>query len=404
MDEKLLNQIAESVKVIARTVKVSEDKVKEAFNEAMLFVNEQFGTADDTTKMNKALLIAVNTFKASSGGSSNNFKGIVLGVTDLQDDNKYKRDSQLKVYLDIKKQAEENGDMSVLESIYNKVVKAEDNVMLTDDKGLPILLHPYLKNDNTVSAMAGKAIPTTEESLVRTVYGMAYAEGTNPEEDLKTFSMKIRGKALNNIAVFGKPVSFQAGSRIYKEEYQLNSGVTDFIEIEDEYLQNGLDNVGIDGMVEKIMGNKIVTYDKLGEWIEQYKVQMSNDIIPRDLKFSFVVIPNVNCMSQNFNVNDKGKINMIFCNDKFDINNTFDIITGTKPEIGEKVEFAQNSSCSIIGQLSIFGEQESPVAYLNLFGAIGKKGLTVPRIDAKPLGVEAVPESDELDAEISNDI
>lgn len=371
MESKILKQIAEHVKV-------SEDKVVETFNESIKFVNEQFANADDKTKQNKALLMTVNKFKTNLGGNTNNYKGIVLGVSGIQDSNNYQRRNQLELYNSTLKKAEESGDSSIVDELISKVVNL-------DNEGNPIPLFPFLKNNGEKSAMAGKVIPNEEESQIRNVVGMAYVEGQNAEEDLRPFSLTIRGKALNNIPSFGKIVSFKAGGKIYNESYQLNSSVTDFVETEDVYLQEGLDNVGLDSMIEKIFINKIVTYETIEKWVEEFKENPNESPIPKELKYSYVVINNCNCITQNFEPNEKGKVSMTFCSDEFSMNDQVTLITGTTPEIAEKIEFTSNSTCSVIGQLSIFGTDE-PMVYVTLFGAIGKKGMFIPRVfDAKPL-------------------
>lgn len=369
----------EKIKQIATFYKVSEDKVIDNYNESKEFVDKQFSSLSDEQKEIKTLSITASKFKTNMGNNTNDYKGIVLGVSGIIDSNKYQRDNQLKLYNQTKAKAEQAGDMSMLDDLYGKVVNV-------DNDGNVTALFPYLKNDGNVSAMAGKEIPNEIDSQIRKVYGVAYTEGKNPEEDIKVFNLSLKGKALNNIPPMGKIVSFKGGGKEYKDEFQLNSSVTDFVEVEDEYLQKGINEVGIDGIFNQFFENHIVTYDDIQEWVNNFKDNKEENAVPKEFR-GYVVIDSNNCMSQNFEPNDKGKCNMMFCDDNFNMDNNVTIISGVFPEIAEKIEFASNSTCTILGQLSIFGDDE-PMVYMTLFGAVPKEGMYVPRIKADPIADE----------------
>lgn len=388
----------EKIKKIATYYKVAEDKVVEMFNESKKFIDEQFKNLSAEDKENRIYSMTANKFKNNIGSNTKEYKGIVFAVGDIIDSNRYNRYSQSKLYNETKLKVEETGDIVELENLYNVVVKAkeivdsEGNTKLEvelDEKGEPIYLYPYYKADGSVSKLAGKPLPNVKDSEVREVFGIGYSEDSNPDEDTKLFKLQLKGKAINNIPKFGKIVSFTSGGREYNGTYQLNSSITDFVEIEDEYLQQGLDKVGIEGVINNFAENNNITYNTIQEWVNKYKEEPSNTIIPKELKYSYVIINDSMCMTQNFEPNDKGKCTMTFCDDNFNLDNNITIISSTMPEIADKIDFASNSTCTIIGQMSIFGKEgEEPTVYLNLMGAIGKKDLFVPRVEVQPIGEE----------------
>jgi hypothetical protein len=397
MDEKLKKQFADYFKT-------SEEEVEKAYKEIYEFVNTQFKNATEEVKNNKILNSLRAKFMPTFGANTKTYKGIAISVSEQQDAHRFQRFSQLKVYNDTKKQAEEQGDITILEDLYGKVVsvqmkKTENGLEVAKDaNGEPILnydkngnvipLFPYYKKDGNKSAMAGKELPAIEDSMIRVVEGICYQEGKKPEEDLKTFVLKLSGKAIDNIPPFGKIISFKCGGKEWNDTYQLNSGVTDFVETEDDYLQQGINSVGIEGIVEKYYEDNILTYDIIEKAKQDFVENPNENPIPQELRY-FCIIPDNNCMSQNFVPNDKDKCSMTFCSNKFSLNNTVTIVSGVEPEIANNVEFGPNSTCTIVGRLSIFGKEgDEPMVYFTMSGAIGKKGEIVERIEAEPLQPE----------------
>ncbi|NCD06451.1 MAG: hypothetical protein EOL97_10050 [Spirochaetia bacterium] len=353
---------------------MAEEKVIESYKNSLDFVEKQFPRLAGDDKENKILSMTSTSFKTNIGGNSSTYKGIVFGVTEITDSNQYQRDSQLKLYQMTKEKAEAMGDMTMLDELYGKVVNKDNN-------GNIVALFPYLKNNGEVSAMAGKEIPNAEDSRIRKVYGVCYEDGKNPEENIKVFNLTIKGKALNNIPVFGKIVTFQAGGKEYQGEYQLNSSVTDFVEVEDKYLQEGINAVGADGVLLQFFDRHKIEYSDIVNWKEAYNTDRDNFSIPKEY-YSYVVISGNNCMTQNFQPNAKGKCSMTFCNEQFG-EDDITLIAGMLPEIADKIEFASNSTCTLLGKLSIFGDEGMP--YLTLYGAIPKRDAFISRVNALPI-------------------
>lgn len=393
----LLKMNNELLKQLASLFKVSEEKVTEAYNESVEFVNKQFPNASEAVKANKIMTMASTKFRTTMSANTSNYTGIVIGVGPIQDSNNYQRNAQLKLYNDTLKTAEESGDMSSVESLHGVVVNIGED-------GNPIALYPFYKADGTESKMAGKEIPTPENSFIRELYGIAYAEGKDAEKDMQIFKMQLKGKALNNIPPIGKIVSFKAGGKEYKGELQLNSSVTDFVEVSDKYLEEGIAAIGVDGVVDQYFKEKIVDYKTIQEWVDTFKADPSKSPVPKELRYNYVVIPNNNCMTQNFEPNDKGKCTLTFCADEFSMDTLITIIAGATPEIANKIEFTANSTCTIVGQISIFGKpDEEPMIYFTLMGAIPKKDMWIPRIKAEPLVEEKSTTAPETKEEVKDE-
>lgn len=382
--------VHENVKQIASFFKVAEEKVIESYNEQKGFIEKQFKNATSEEIEEKVWSIVANNFRPNAmGNNSKTYKGIVIGVGDIKDEHDYNRRMQLKLYEDMKKTVEQTGDESKLKAMEGVVVNIKPN-------GEVVPLFPYLKGDGTKSGMAGKEIPALKDSNMREVYGFCYPDGEKADDTMMPFMLKRKLKSDVNgniidmpMPSFGKIVEFKAGGKEWNGKYTLNSSVTDFVETTDKYLQEGLDAVGIEGMILSLLENNVITFDNINDWKKLFVEDPKQETIPKDLKWSYVVLNNVMCVSQNFDVNDKGKCTMTFVNGKFSLDNNTTIISSTEPSIAEKIEFAVNSNCTIIGRLSIFGKEgEEPMTYLNLMGAIPKKDMWIPRIEAETIEEE----------------
>jgi len=382
MDEKVLQQIA-------NIYKVSIEKVNAALEESKKFVETQFPKISESAKQNKVLTMTANKFKPTLGGNTANYIGIVYGFDGKTDANYYQRKSQLDLYYKIKKTVEETGDEGALNEIIGVAVNIGEN-------GEPIALYPHLKNDGSASQMAGKAIPSSENSMIRNVYGICYPEDSeNPEKNCAVFRLSLKGKAIDTIPPIGKVVSFKCGGKNYNGDFYLNSSATDFVETTDKYLTEGVEAVGLTEVGKKFFLTKHITFDMITDWVHSFTENPNENPIPKEFK-QLIYIDDVTCTGQNFQANEKGNITMQFTNNNFSIDGVNDIISSGVEEIGNKIEFASNSTCSIVGQLNIFGNDgQEPTVYVKLFGAVPKKDEFIPRIaDVKPIGDEEEQKSE----------
>lgn len=404
MEEKLKNQLIEHFKT-------TEEEFNEAYKDAEEFVIAQYPNLEGDDKQNKILNSLRGRFSRKTNTST--YKGIVIGICENVDQQSYTRWVQQKAYDTLLKQAESEGNLALLDDItitrdeLNEFVKdgatlydnVSGKVAVKESDGSMSLLWPAKKNDGTPSKMAGQTLPSKIDSMRTPIIGMCYKVGDNAEEELKPFTLMLSGKALNASPTIGKVVQFKAGGNEYNGEYNLNSSMNSFDLVSDEYLDGGLENVGLPAMIENVMESKVVSFADVENWVKEYK-ETNENTVPKEYRYSYIVVKDCNTVSQNFDVDAKGKVGMNFVNNKFSLDNEVTMITKTYPVIGNMIEFAPTSNCVIVGNLSILGDVERPLAYMNLFGAFGVKDDMVDRVfDVEPI-TEEVSETTEVKEEV----
>jgi hypothetical protein len=324
---------------------VKENILTQNFNDALKEMKNVFPNQSEETIFEKAKMKIKSDYKRKFLTSAIPFIGVVLGNTSVSDNMEGTRNKQLEIYIKAKEESEKSGDATILQKVFdNNIVKLDEST------GKIIPLWPKNKKDGTLSKVAGKPMPTSEDSQSQLVFGIATIDGT---DDIKPFKLTLKGKACNPDFKTGKIVSFKALNKSEKGStfFTLDTNQTDFIETTHEKIQAGIDKVGIVGVINSFFKDYLVSWDDIKSWINQKKENPESNPLPK--KFSgfdgIMMIPAM-CVYQNFTADSNDRIKMVISSTTLDDLDDATILCLIDKKLDKNIDFAVDSKIIAIGK------------------------------------------------------
>jgi hypothetical protein len=311
------------------------------------------------------------------------FDVVVLSYDAPRDNWARIKESQIEIYKSAEERAEKEGNKEIVEQVLrNKVVTI-------DPKTKEIIpLGPKFKRDGTPSKMFGKELPSTEDSLSQTVYGIATPVD---KKEARGMILELRGKACSDNIPAGKILSVSAINKTKPEDknYMLSTNQTDFIERTNEYLQEGINKFGITGLTEKFFSDYLATWEDIRGWMASKTIKPSEDPIPEKYKSNLMVLKDSLCIYQNFSADDKNRIKINICSADSDIDDVTVLCLASK-NLDKSIDFAQNSKVLTIGRPWMPPVEEGQEAGLIIMtsGMFAYPDWKIPRIEAQPVNKE----------------
>ncbi|MFW6246656.1 MAG: hypothetical protein ACOC22_00575 [bacterium] len=368
--------IDEFIKKNSEKLKISEEKLREDFEKAKQEIEKDFGNQPEDVKLEKAKMKLKIMYKNVATSNTESFVGVIVAVDAPRDQWEYIRNQQMNVYRKALEEAQKTGDETKVNMMFEKQVVGKD------ENGNIYPMWPKMKKDGTPSKMAGKPIPSPEESIIQSVYGIAVKEN---DSSPKGFVLELRNEACDKELPVGKVVTFRAFDRTKDESelFDLVSSKTDFLEKESEFFNEGLNKLGLAGMVERYFANYIVNWDTINAWVKKRLANPDENPIEEPNKLQ--VIPNSLCVYQNFAPNEKGNIKMNICSISDDISD--DDTTAlciANENFSKYIDFGPESKIIVMGRLWIpvpKEDQNDVDPVVKMSGAIAYDNWKVPRND-----------------------
>lgn len=307
------------------------------------------------------------------------FVGIVIGVEQERDAYLYTRNKQLELFTKAKEVDEKNGNSVMVDKLISSgVVRVEDN-------GVPIAIWPKLKKDGTESKLKGQDIPYGEEAFTQTIYGVCSVEGT---VNVRPFVMTLTGSSIKKNVHIGKIVGFQAFDKTKPEDniMSLSSSSTSFIPASNQYLEDGIKEIGVTGIVSSLWKDYIISYKELNNY---YNKALTGTFELPDNYRNFVIIKELLVNYQNFTTNDKGKGKIIYINSGVD-DYDFPVMAQLPENTFQYVDYAKESIVMACGKLWIppgTPSKQNPeliqtVVFLSHYGSFAYNGCKIEPIEA----------------------
>ena len=361
---------------------VSAKKLKDDFEKAKQEMQSLFPSQKEEIIFEKAKLKLKVDYKRSFMSSAVPFVGIVVANESPRDPLVNIRAKQLEIYEKAKQKSAETGDAKIVDNIVKRgIVRIAEGVVIP--------LWPKLKKDGQPNKLAGKDLPQPADSQMQVVYGIGTPFG---KEEPKGFVLELRGRACNQEFYKGKIVSFKAIDKSEKNSaiYKLSTNQTDFIETEDKHMQEGINKLGITGLVEHFFKNKIATWQEMNDWVIQKKNNPQANPIPEKYN-DIMVIPQSMCVYQNFNTDAKGRIKISLCGISDDIQD-ITMLCLADASLEKSIDFAQNSKVVAIGRpwLPPANDRGEVTMILMTSGMYAYPDWKVPRVNAKKVGEKEI--------------
>lgn len=372
----------EFLKGWALKLNVTEEKLAEKFELAKKEMKSIFPDQTEETIFEKAKMQIKVDYKRQFLSSAVSFVGIVIGSETPRDPLKIIRKNQLDRYSKAKEQADVTGDQNIVQKeIDNNVIRINEK----DGKVIP--LWPKFKNNGKPSKVAGNDMPPESESTIQTVYGVGTKLG---EDKARGFILELKGDACGQPLKEGKIVSFRALNKTQPSDvtYKLSTNRTEFIETENEYLQEGLNKIGLPGMITSFFKNNVITWEDIKGWVSDKTENLNKDVIPEKFTKGFVILVDSLCVYQNFIVDKKERIKINICSTDDEADDITVLCLANKNLEGS-IDFATNSKVITIGRPWLpkpREEDEIPNLLLMASGMFAYSDWKIPRInDVKPL-------------------
>lgn len=372
------------VKEWAVELNMSEEQVQKKFDAALKEMQSMFPKQDAETLALKAKFKVKVDHKRLSMSSELPFVGVVLASDEPRDTFVTVRNDQLAKYQAAKEEATKTGDDEILQNcLKNKYVRLEKDEN-GNEKVIP--LWPKTKRDGTPSKVAGKDMPTSEESMSRTVYGFCTPAG---KQETKGFILELKGEAYKNDLHEGSVVSFKSLDKSEEGSslYSLQSYRTEFIPTEDAHMQEGLTKLGLHGIVKKFFGDRFVTWDMINEWVAKKKDNPKDEVVPDKFRNGLTVIPESLCVYQNFSPDAKDRIKLHLTGMTDNVDDTT-IRCLIDKRFDKVIDFAVNSKVLALGRLWIPAPQKEGQevgVMLWTSGVFAYSDWKIPRVDIKKM-------------------
>jgi hypothetical protein len=324
---------------------VKEEVLTQNFNDAQKEMKSFFPNQSEEIIFEKAKMKIKSDYKRKFLTSAVPFIGIVLGATAVSDNMEGTRNKQFEIYLKAKEESEKTGDATILQRVFdNKIVE------LDEETGKIIPLWPKNKTDGTPSKVAGKPIPTSEESQSQLVFGIA---AINESDDIKPFKLTLKGSGCNPEFNIGKVVSFKALNKTEKGEttFTLQTNKTDFIEATHEKLQAVVDKIGVTGLINGFFKDYLVSWNDIKQWIEEKKENPKSNPIPKRFSgFDGIMMIPAMCVYQNFVPDNNNRIKMTITSTDLDDLDDANILCLLDKNLDKNIDFAIDSKIIAIGK------------------------------------------------------
>lgn len=377
MDEKFLQQWAVKLGV-------SNEELKQRFDKARQELKSIFPNQSDEIIFEKAKLQLKVDYKRRMMSNATSFVGVVIASDSPRDPLEKMRAKQIERYEKAKEMTEKDGNQAHI----NQVLTSQA-VRIDEVSGNVIPLWPKVKSDGQPNKLAGKDMPKPEESMIRTVYGIATPAD---KQEGKGFVLELRGSACNVALHEGKTVNFRAINKSQDNNsiYSLSTNQAEFIPTKNDFLDNQIQQHGMTKIIELSFPKNIVSWDQITQWAAAKKQKPSVNPVPEHIRNSLVVLQDNVVIYQNFVPNKNGKIRMTVSNGK-SIDNLDDatITCLADTNISNSIDFAHGSKVMILGRLWIPNPDEetkevNPVMMMS--GAFAYNKWKIPQVDAKKLG------------------
>lgn len=383
MEEKEVfsnEKISKFLDAHAKLWNVQRDKLEESFKLAIEEMKSCFPGQPENVIKEKATFKLKVDYKSKQNALVNHtpFNGIIICEENARDPFIRIRNEQLAIYMKANELYIKNGDRQPVQQVFdNKIVEK-------DTEGHINPLWPKLKANGKPSKVAGKPMPSVESSMIKTVYGIGTPVG---KKDAKGFKLELRGNITNIEILKGKVMNFHAMEKdsVLPNMYELSTGKTEFNETEDEYLQEGIDELGIVGMVESMFKDHIVDWKTVNSWIEKKIGNPKSEPIPDQYR-NMTILTESLCVFQNFSPDQKERIKMILCEATASVNENLVWCLADK-SLDKSIDFAHNSKVIAIGRPWLPTPEEGKETNMMLFtsGMFAYKDYKFPRIEAEKL-------------------
>lgn len=376
---------ADFIKNLSVKLNVPVDKLQQQFEEAKEEMRCHFPNQSEEIIIQKAKLKLKVDHKRKFLSSAIPFVGIIIASDAIRDPIANIRNKQIERYIKAKESSEKNGDASIMQEVFdNGIVRLDENTQ----KIIP--LWPKLKTNGEPNKLAGKDLPPTEESQMQTIYGIGMAVGS---EEAKAFTLELRGDACNAPLHVGKIVNFRAINRTPEGSniLELSTNNTEFIPGDNEKLQEGINKMGITGLLSHFYKDRIASWDEVKQWITEKLENPSAEPIPK--KYTdfnkFMILPESLCVYQNFTPDQKDRIKINVCNtaDEFD---DLTVLCLAPKSLDESIDFAHNSKVAVVGRPWIPDIDENGQTRLIIMtsGMFAYNGWKVPRVETQEINQE----------------
>ena len=384
------------IPIWAKKLNTTEDELKKKFELAKEEMKSYFPNQSEETIFEKAKMKLKVDYKKRFLSSATSFVGIVISSDKSRDPFAKIKQNQLDRYLKAKEQADQTGDQSLIQKeIDAKVVKIDVKT------GEVIPLWPKLKKDGTKSKMAGKEFETEERSQVQTVYGIAAKEGT---EDAKGFVLELKGLSCNQELHEGKIVNFRAMNKTQPTDslLQLTTYATEFVPTESKYFEEGLEKIGLTGMITTFFKDNIATWEDVKNWVMEKTDNPEKETVPEKFSKGIMVLVDSLCVYQNFTPDQKNRIKINICSTDDDADD-ITVLCLADEKLEKSIDFAHNSKVVAIGRPWLpkpREEDEMPNLLLMTTGMFAYDDWKIPRVEGiMPLKPENVTSSQETKPE-----
>jgi len=386
----------EFLKEWALKLNVTEEVLGKNFELAKAEMKAYFPNQSEETIFEKAKMKLKVDYKKQFLSNAVPFIGIIIGSETARDPFGLIRKNQLDRYLKAKEQADMTGDQTILQKeIDNKVVRINEKRVGEKKIEEVIPLWPKFKNNGEPSKVAGNDMPPVEDSLSQTVYGIGTKAG---EDKAKGFTLELKGGACGQDLHEGKVVSFRAINKTQPSDalLKLSTNRTEFIETESAFLTEGLEKIGLTGMITSFFENNIATWADVKGWVSEKIENPDKDVIPEKFTRGFMVLIDSLCVYQNFTPDQKHRIKISICSTD-DEADDITVLCLANEKLEESIDFVQNSKVITIGRPWLpkpREEDETPNLIFMTSGMFAYDDWKIPRIEGiKPLNPEAVTSS-----------
>ena len=316
----------------------------------------------------KAKMMLRVKYKKKFLTNDSGFKGIIISYENPRDTWNQIRKRQLEVFEQYKSEGKEQV------AVEKKIVRFDKTT------GEVIPLCPMLKTDGMPSKKYGQDIGTPQETTKQILHGICTVDG-DKENKVHPFSMEIGGTVAKEYFDTSKVYSFRAMNRGVDNSgiLKLSSNIVEFEPIDDTYFKEGIEKLGMMGLVKRFFSKNVVRMDSIAAWRKTGEV-------PKHLQELLIVDGGV-CMSMNLMPNQKGNINFVVENPDAPINENQSIRCVANKNLKSTVDFGEGSSVLVVGRCWVpnknDGEEKDIV--INLCGIFAYTEGKIPRIEVDEL-------------------
>lgn len=378
MEENFLRRWSEQLNVREEDLQLQYEAAKQE-------MESHFPNQSTEVIAEKAMMKMKIDYKSQFASSTISFVGILIGSDSIRDPLTKTREMQMSIYNQAKETSDRTGDYSHIQKVL------DEKIVRLDGNGLPVPLWSRYKKDGGANKLAGKDISPPEISQIRTVYGVGTSLDKN---DAKGFILELKGKMCKQPLPMGKMVRFKAYNRTQLKDnlYLLDTYDTEFISIENSYMQEGIDLLGLPKIILDFFKDYIITWSDINSWMEEKKNNPHKDVIPEKFKYKTLIIDASMCIYQNFEPDQKDRIKINICDTSDDVEGITSLCLMDK-SLDDMIDFSKGSKVIVIGRPWI-PEKKKEEDNLNFIfmtsGVLAYPDWKISRIDAVKLAPENI--------------